>query len=1112
MLHLHFANRFETLVQRLSDRLKGSREDLFSPDTVVVPHTAAKRQLQLSLADAEGICANVAFAWLASWLWEQAARVLPGVQADSPVDAASLAWRLQALFAEPDFLEAQPVLASYLAGGEGDPLFAWELAARTGVLMEQYVTYRPDWLAAWQREQAVTRSQHEGWQAGAWRRIAADLGLGGEHPIEAMARELAQAGPDARRLFGLPASVHLFALPAIPPLYLAALQSLGRVLDVHVYALSPSPEYWFDLVDPKRLDRLRAAGKADGFEVGHQLLTSWGGQTQAALDLLTRIDESDGAAWTTDYQPSARGTLLARLQDSMLELEDLAPGSVPLAWNDRSIEVHVAHSLTRELEALHDQLLARFKADPTLRPSDVLVVTPDIDAAAPLVDAVFGTVPKSREIAYAITGRRHSGANAPARAFLALLSLAASRCTATRVFALLQQPVVARRFGLEEEGLARVHEWMVAAGIHWGLDEAHVAAQDLPITSAHTLADGLERLFLGYALPDALSHPLDGCLPLGGAEGSAAAALGSLWAFASRLRVLGTELARPRPPREWATLLRAAMDDYLEPDRDEVEDGLELLHALDGLWAAMARAGFTGDVPGPVVRAALEEALERGGQGGTPTGRVTFTGMSSLRTLPFRLVCAIGLDDGAFPTRDRSPEFDLMAAVPRAGDRQRRTDQRTLFLDLLLAARDAVYLSYTGRSIRDNSPLPPSVLVSELLDGLVPAIATDPGDAAALRAARARLVVEHPLQPFSPLAFDSHPDAEQRIRSFDAAMAQALRDALSRPRADPGDVAAIAEDGGEDTDAGQDAEPALRFFPQPLRSPGPAWQSVTVGRLVEFFRNPSRYLLRRRLRIDLPRDEPVLEDDEPLLPDLEGRWRLADRLLPELLRGADRETVRRLAQAGTELPGGALGSTEREGEIDALLRFADAVRRQRAAEPLPPSTHQVVLELEGEPWELEGSLGELRAGGLLRWRYDEERATDVLDAWIRHLLLCADTPGGVEPCTTWIGRTACTVYDPVVPWAARERLAELLALYREGLAEPLAFFPKSAWAKVCKRDPRRKWEGTERFPGERAHPAYVLAWRGVEDPWVHGFDDLADKVFGELPVRRVPLAALEPSP
>ena len=87
-----------------------------------------------------------------------------------------------------------------------------------------------------------------------------------------------------------------------------------------------------------------------------------------------------------------------------------------------------------------------------------------------------------------------------------------------------------------------------------------------------------------------------------------------------------------------------------------------------------------------------------------------------MRTVPFRVVCLVGMNDTAYPRHDRAPGFDLIAQDPRPGDRTTRDDDRYLFLEALLSARDVFYLSYVGRSIRDNSPIPPSVLVSELLD------------------------------------------------------------------------------------------------------------------------------------------------------------------------------------------------------------------------------------------------------------------------------------------------------------------------------------------------------------------------------------------------------------
>ena len=174
---------------------------------------------------------------------------------------------------------------------------------------------------------------------------------------------------------------------------------------------------------------------------------------------------------------------------------------------------------------------------------------PDLDAAAPLIDAIFGTAPKERALPYALCGGARSRVNAPARSLLQLLALASSRCTASALFALLQQDCVARRFGLDEHALAQVHGWLLEAGFHWGLDAPHRARFELPATPRHTLADALQRLFLGYALPQAHGAAFDGLIGAGAAEGSRALALGALWRFALALQRLHADLQRPRHAR-----------------------------------------------------------------------------------------------------------------------------------------------------------------------------------------------------------------------------------------------------------------------------------------------------------------------------------------------------------------------------------------------------------------------------------------------------------------------------------------------------------------------------------------------------------------------------------
>jgi exodeoxyribonuclease V gamma subunit len=274
-----------------------------------------------------------------------------------------------------------------------------------------------------------------------------------------------------------------------------------------------------------------------------------------------------------------------------------------------------------------------------------------------------------------------------------------------------------------------------------------------------------------------------------------------------------------------------------------------------------------------------------------------------------------------------------------------------------------------------------------------------------------------------------------------------------------------------------------------------------VEQLIAFFRNPSRYLLRERMGISLPRAEDGLADDEPFLPDVPSRTALADRLLPVLLAGQqhDGDAIHRLAAAGTELPDGALGAVVLQRELETLRQFANEVRQATAAPVLPPHQAAIELEIDGETWRVQAGFADLRAQGLVRWRYDQARATDLLQAWITHLVLCADPPPGVEPTTQWLSLEEPRRFAPRPD--AREQLAALVRLYRRGLCEPLPFFPKSAWKYMSEGRSIPKAEGAWRVSkntpfAEGADPAYQLAFRGVADPLADtDFYDLAGKIF-----------------
>lgn len=1145
MLRIHFSNRLETLSARLVSALRqptASAQALWQACPVVVPSAGMQRRLTLDLADGLGICTQVQFSYLAQWLWSLMARHLTGVAQRSPLEVGPLSWRIDALFQDAQWVNGYPRLASYLKAA--DDLMRFQLAEQVARLLETYATFRPDWGACWRHGETVLDATSdplgdEGWQSSLWQQLSADLGLDDHHPAQAFVRWLTQMYQIGQRPPGLPERVHVVALPSMPPLHLQVLQALGMGCDVEIYALNPCQEYWFDVVDPRRLAWLAtrpvkqrpahrsmhpSASTWAHLDVGHPLLAGWGQQAQAHLSALVQAcgDEVlDDAEFTDPAGHCERPSLLAQLQSSILRLETPSSQSFQHSPDDRSLEIHVCHSMVRELEVLHDRLLDILSSPQPPALSEVAVMVPDLAAAAPWIDAVFGAAPPERHIPYTVTGLGRSQVNPYAQLLLEVLSFLPSRWTVSALVALAQREPVSRHFGWSAQDHDLIRSWMEETGTHWGFDEAHRGQLRLPATSRHTVCDGMEQLFLGFALPQDSAHGLSdsGPWPAGRVEGSQAKTLGSWWTFVDALSQAREAVSNPLSGAQWPQVLQDILSRMCHADDTDVENWREVQQALDGLQSELEAASWSAQgvaqvPPWPldVIRYRLQQWLDEPSRGGVPQGTVTFSSLSSLRNLPFQVVCILGLNDGAFPIHAPTAEFDLLTRSVQPGDRQRRIDERNLFLDTLLSARQTLHLSYTGRHIRDNAEMPPSVLVSELIEFLEGALAPS-DDKAARQAVRAQLRVEHPLQAFSETAFGD-PHADPRIQSFRADFAQALqaRDMLRQ--------AGHGAAGTADTDLSHLASQSVPFVGRPLPVLPADRRRVTLDDLAAFYRYPARYFLEQRLGLQLPRAHSDLEDDEPMTPDrqLPQRWahRLLQRHRPNDLLAASVEQVKAWAWTEPTTPAGPIGDRAFLQEWQGLRTFFERVAEVQG-QPLLPRQHLEWLhDIQGHPWTLQASWEDLRAMGLVRWRYATLGVADHLQAWWHHLGLCAARPPGAALCTRWIGRDGGFEFSPCD--GADDLLRQALEGFDQGLRAPLPFFPKTAWAYAQggykTSDARKEWEPSShhRF-AESQDLALQWAWRGHDDPLVshwNDFDDLARSVLDPLLAHLHPFSLTTP--
>ncbi|MBP3439483.1 MAG: exodeoxyribonuclease V subunit gamma [Sutterella sp.] len=738
------------------------------------------------------------------------------------------------------------------------------------------------------------------WQCDLWRRLAdcpnwQGRGFLSDFP-DTLRRLAGSAGRrmltlDGGRRVPLPPALHIFAPFVVPPLMLPILKAFAQSgRDVWFYLLNPCSEYWFDLV-PRRLFDWRSD---DGGEaaVGHPILADNGRSTRANLDRLwrftavsdpeLRLTEIDlpkpaepaaaqercflrafagrpqeltadlAAEFQSFYLESREPALLRRIQDSVLTLTPLnetAEGAGLFNGSDCSLFFMRAPTATRELEGLADWLQNAFQTDPDLKPDDVLVVTPDISSSAPLVDKVFGSLPEGRRIAWRFTGLRALDTDTAAQAFFALASLMTGRARREEFESWLSMPLVSQRFGLSVSDLSAVSTWLRGAGYRFGLSDGHLMSLD-PWTFAHvremTLERAVERLTLGFMLPDEEKKPFGDTVPIRGSEeegwvstADQPSLLAVLAGVSALLEEFRLRTAGLKPAREWTDWIADAFGAFFPAERGDVSY-TRLRSAAADMRREIERAGEAGgeepEISFELFIKAVSERLEGQPGGGAGTNAVTFTGMAQLRAIPYKVIAVFGLnDDCAFPGSTRREEFDLMAAAPRRGDRDSRIDNRNVFLDLLLAARQRFLISYvcgTGAGAVERRP---SIVAQELLDWIL----SHAESRRERRAAEKQLTVTLSLNAFSP---DNFRTGTRGWRSHDRLLLSAVTAAARSGYRGP--ETRLADSG---VTLGETAVP--------------------LSALYAFWKAPSSWAL-RALGITLP--ERLTDKAEGLMPDSGG--------------------------------------------------------------------------------------------------------------------------------------------------------------------------------------------------------------------------------------------------
>ena len=1059
-LHIHRAERTDLLADGLGALLSEPLPDPFAQDLVLVPARGVERWLSQRLSHilgkskggADGVCAGVSFRSPRSLIAE-----ITGTVDDDPWAPDALVWPLlDAIDASLDEPWCRTLAAhlGHFATGEEAALRKgrrYATARRLAGLFASYAAQRPQLLVDWSAGRFTdgmtgALDPDLAWQPQLWRAVCKQMAV----PVPAI-RHLQALTRLRTAPSDLPARLSLFGHTRLTATDLDLLESLAVHHDLHLWLPDTSDALW--QASAGGTGPILRAEDRSHLAVRHPLLATLG------RDLRELRRSLPAAGVDDDYEggPERPETLLGWLQ-SDIATNAVRPGTRALAGDDRSVQVHSCHGPARQIDVLREVLLGLLADDPTLEPRDILVMCPDIEAFAPLIVAGFGLgdVAGDRHPAHRLRVRLADRALVQTNPLLGVaaqvLTLADGRATASEVLNLAESVPVRARFGFTDDDLESITAWVREAGVRWGIDNAHRARFGLDNYVQNTWRFGIDRVLAGVAMSDDAQAWLGATLPLDDVGSNKVELAGRVAEFLDRLTSVIDALAGTRPLREWV---------------DTLGDGVGLLTRADGSdgWQTgqlhrefseiVDRAGKHASIPLQLndIRALLIRQLAgRPTRANFRTGTLTVCTMVPMRSIPHRVVCLVGLDDGIFPRIDLVDGDDVLARSPMTGERDIRSEDRQLLLDAVMSATEKLVITYTGADDYSGNRKPPAVPLAELLDVL---------DQTTVERVRPDIVVEHPLQPFDVRNVTPGELGVPSPFTFDPTVLTAATAAAGAP-----------------------AE--LPAFPRgPLLAPTEG--DVALADLIAFVKNPVRDFF-RTLDMALPREEDSVEDAMPVELDGLQRWQVGEQMLAELRRGKDRRWVLDAEWRRGSLPPGQLGWRLAKTIRDQAEVLAKAEAPHRDT---PPRAVDVDIDL-GAGRRLTGTVTPVYGAKVVATTFSRLDGRHLLEPWVRLLALAVTEPGR-DWTAVCIGRGGdegeVTRILGLPRGGPAAVLKDLVALYDAGSREPIPLPVKTSymWAttRLRNRDPeqsaRRTWQS--KYGGDHEDPAHVRVWGGPSAPF-----------------------------
>ncbi|MDQ6812894.1 MAG: exodeoxyribonuclease V subunit gamma [Bacteroidota bacterium] len=990
-LQINGSNSLEQLAGELSRQLQRQGNHVFQPQYIVTQTQGMNNWLKIKIAGNVGIVANCKFLKPNDVVNEIYCKL--GARNTSVLSPGVLRWVLFTLLSSKEFQNEFRRIANYYTN---DDVKRMALAEKVADLFDQYQIYRPEMIRQWNAD-PLSLDLNNGWQKYLWVKAKEVLGESmpdktviGKSIVEALKEPAKQ-----KKIQNQIPNIHVFGLSIITTYHVHIFYELAKVINVTFHLLNPAPAvYWFEDKSEKQLALWRQKSNLKLTDAhlqnsGNPLLTGWGRVLQDTFSMFFESEEFLNQYADIESPEPLTKTLLGKIQNDIFNNHNSESRNRLSVQNinDGSITINACYTTAREVEVLYNYLvhLVDQKSE-QLSARDIVVMVSDIDAYAPYIKAVFNAA--KYKFPFNIADESFTVSDNLFSALQSLLSLGEDNFKAEEVLQLLDSNYIRTRFSISNLELIRkaVDKANIRFGIEGLMDDETIYV---------SWKNGIRRLMYGICMSGEEEYAVDGytTYPLDIAEGEDSFELIRFCHFAEVLISTIEDRKQVRTITEWGEYIEQVVDKLIYQTEDNNdEDYRLLLKNLEKLY--VLNDVVTDKVTFDVFKHSFVQSLTGETRSNAfASGGITFCSLIPMRSIPFKVVALLGLNFDKFPRKETRVSFNLMEQEKRKGDRNVKENDKHLFLETILSAQQYLYISYPGRNSKDNTAMPPSVLIDELIDYIQTGVDDDTFKV------REAMVTTHPLHGFSH---------KYRLKN------KRLYNYLGQADIIPGAA----------TTSNSNAADLVSF------------EEVSIDSFINFFKNPFKAYYNDVLLIRYEQDNVLLPENEVFEVDGLQSWQMKQDLL--FSEADELDTYRNKGVANGTLPLKHMADW-------ALASAADAVTplKKLVGDCIGDAAEESMqVELSIDSILLKGKLSRLYDGKLIFISFSKNETKYLLEAYIKYLIAIA---AGNPVDLYYISFDRTKVYKISESRRSRKSalksLQKLMNLYRLGHEEILMFYP-----------------------------------------------------------------------